>query len=207
MEYQKIIIMLNNTTNQTSRFRTKYWIEINDDFYGTYNTNNQIRFKTSMLKSSLYDYSDAYILVKGNITVIGAGVNDTRTTDRKNKKAIFKNCPPFTDCITEINNTQVDNVKDLDVALWMYNLIEYSDNYSKTSKSLYQIFRHELHATTTDSELFKFKSRFLDNNYNVGIINTEIAVPLKKISNFWRALEMPLVNCEKKIVSFLKRIE
>ena len=117
MEYQEIIIMLNNTTNQPSRFRTKYWVEINDDFCGTYNTNNQIRFKTSMLKSSLYDYSDAYILVKGNITVIEAGVNDTRITDRKNKKAIFKNCAPFTDCITEINNTEVDNVKDLDVAL------------------------------------------------------------------------------------------
>ena len=90
-----------------------------------------------MLKSSLCDYSDAYILVKGTITVnntaaTGADANNT------NKKVIFKNCTPFTNCINEINNTHVDNAKDLIIVMRMYNLIEYNDNYSKTSGSLWQ---------------------------------------------------------------------
>ena len=139
MEYQKIINLLDNTPNQPSKFRTKNWVEINDDASGTHNTNSQSKFKTSMLKSSLYDYSNAYILVSATITVAGAGGNDVAiTADINNKQAIFKNFAPFTDCITEINNTQVDNAKHLDVAMSMYNLIESSDNYSKTSGSLYQ---------------------------------------------------------------------
>ena len=90
-----------------------------------------------MLRSILCDYSDAYILVKGNISVnntaaAGADANNT------NKKVIFKNCAPFTDCISKINNTQVDNAKDIDIVMPMYNLIEYRDNYSKTSGSLQQ---------------------------------------------------------------------
>ena len=89
-----------------------------------------------MLKSSLCDYSDAYILVKGiisvNNTAAGAAVNNT------NKKVIFKNCAPFTNCIIEINNTQIDNAKDIDIVMPMYNLIEYSDNYAKPSGSLWQ---------------------------------------------------------------------
>ena len=90
-----------------------------------------------MLKSSLCDYSDAYILVKGTISVnntaaAGAGANNT------NKRVIFKTCAPFTYCISEINNTQVDNAKDIDIVVPMYNLIEYSDNYAKTSGSLSQ---------------------------------------------------------------------
>ena len=196
--------MLDNTANQPSRFRRKNWVEINDDFRETYITNNQIKFETSMLQSRLCGQSDGYILVKGNITVIGARVDDTRTADRNNKKVIFNNCAPFTDCITEINSTQIDNTKDLDVALWMYNLIEHSYNYSKTSRSLLQFLRHEPHGTITNSESFKFKSRFLDKIYNVGIINAKIAVRLKRLSNFWSALEMALINRDKKIVPFLK---
>ena len=107
MEYQKIANLLDNTSNQPSKFRTKNWVEINDESRGTYSVNRQINFKTSMLRSSLCDYSDAYRLVKGNITVHntaaeGAAANNT------NKKVIFKNCAPFTDCISKINNTQVD---------------------------------------------------------------------------------------------------
>ena len=86
----------------------------------------------------------------------------------------------------------------------MYNLIEHSYNYSKTSRSLLQFLRHEPHGTITNSELFKFKSRFLDKIFNVGIINAKIAARLKKLSNFWRAHEMALINRDKKIVSFLK---
>ena len=103
--------MLNNTLNQPSKFRRKTWVEINDESRGTYNTNNQIKFKTAMLKSSLCDYSDAYILVKGTITVnnkaaAGADANNY------NKKVIFKNWA--INFISEINNTQVDNAKDID---------------------------------------------------------------------------------------------
>ena len=135
MEYQKIANLLDSASNQRSKFRIKNWVEINDESRGTYFVNRQINFKTSMLRSSLCDCSDAYILIKGNITVNntaaeGAAANNT------NKKVIFKNCAPFTDCISKINNTQVDNAKDIDTIMPMYNLVEYSDNYSKTSGSL-----------------------------------------------------------------------
>ena len=107
---------------------------------GAYSPNKQIRFKTTMLRSSLCDYSDAYILVKGNISVnnnvgAGAGANNI------NKKVIFKNCAPFTNCISKINNTQIDNAEYIDIVMPMYNLIEYSDNYSKTSGSVCNIVK------------------------------------------------------------------
>ena len=126
MEYQKVINLLDNTSNQLSKYRTKNWIEINDQSRGVYNTNSDIRFKTTMLKSSLCDYSDAYILVKGTITVAdtsaaGAAANNT------NKKVIFKNCAPFANCLSGINNTEIDNAKDIDIVMPMYNLIEHSD--------------------------------------------------------------------------------
>ena len=101
---------LDNTPSQPTKFRTKNWVEINDDARGTYSTNSQIKFQTSMLKSGLCDYSDAYILVSGTIT--GNGDNDTvKRADEREKGVIFKNCAPFIDCISEINNTQIDNAK------------------------------------------------------------------------------------------------
>ena len=129
--------MLNDESNKASKFRTKNWVEINDDVRGAYSPNIQIRFKTAMLRSSLCDCSDAYILVKGNISVnntaaAGAAANNI------NKKVIFKNCAPFTNCISKINNTQIDNAEYIDIVMPMYNLIEYSNNYSKTSGSLWQ---------------------------------------------------------------------
>ena len=84
-----------------------------------------------MLKSGLCDYSDEYILAKGTITV-----NNTSAAGAADKKIIFENCPPFTNCISEINNTQVDDAKDINIVMPMYNLIEYSDNYSRKSGSL-----------------------------------------------------------------------
>ena len=137
MEYQKITNLLNNESSKPSKFRIKNWVEINDDVRGLYFPNKQIRFKTSMLRSSLCDYSDAYIRVKGNISVnnnAGAGA----AANNPNKKVIFKNCAPFTNCISKINNTQIDNAEYIDIVMLMYNLIEYSDNYSKTSGSLWQ---------------------------------------------------------------------
>ena len=131
--------MLDNTQNQPSKFRTKNWVEINDDSRGTYSTNSQTKFKTSMLRSSLCDYSDAYIAVKGTITVPNIGT--VATQNNRNKEVIFKNCTPFTDWMSEINNTQIDNAKDIDVVMNIYNLIEYSENYSKASRSLWLYYR------------------------------------------------------------------
>ena len=124
MEYQKIANLLDNASNQPSKFRTKNWVEINDESRGTYSVNRQINFKTSMLRSSLCDYSDAYILVKGNITVNNTAA-DGAAANNTNKKVIFKNCAPFTSCISKINNTQIDNAEYIDIVMPMYNLIEY----------------------------------------------------------------------------------
>ena len=107
MEYQKIANLIDDASNQPSKFRTKNWVEINDESRGTYNVNSQIKFKTTMLKSSLCDCIDAYILVKGKITITGAGADAAaRQTDERDKGVAFKNCAPFTNCISEINNTQ-----------------------------------------------------------------------------------------------------
>ena len=111
--------MLDNTPSQPAKFRTKYWVEINDDSRGKYNINSQIKFKNSMLRSRLCDYSDVYILVSGNI--------------------IVKNCAPFTNCISETNNKKIDNAS----VMPMYDLIEYSDNYFEISESLWQYYIDE----------------------------------------------------------------
>ena len=157
-----------------------------------------------MLKSSLCDYSDAYILVKGTITIAGAGADAAaRQADERDKIVIFKNCAPFTNCISEINNTQIDNAKDIDIVMPMYNLIEYSDNYAKTTGSLWRFFRDEPVADDDieDSESFKSKKEITGktpNNDNKK--DVEIMVPLKYLSNFWRTLEMPLINCEVNLI-------
>ena len=138
MEYQKIANLIDDASNQPpSKFKTKNWVEINDESRGIYNVDSQIKSKTTMLKSSLCDYSDAYILVKGAITVNNTAAADA-DANNINKKEIFKNCAPFTNCISEINNRQVDNAKDIDIVMPMYNLKEYSDHYSKTSGRLWQ---------------------------------------------------------------------
>ena len=152
-----------------------------------------------MILSNLCDYKDAYILVKGTITVpntaaVGATVNST------NKKVASKNCAAFTECITNINNTQVDDVQKIDVVMPMYNLIEYSGAYSKTSGSLWQNYRAEtaLNANgemidfpaNNDSASLKFKQQITGQTGNGGTKDTEVIVPLKYLSNFWRILEM-----------------
>ena len=183
MEYQKIANLIDETSNQPSKFRTKNCIEINDE-------------------SSLCDYSDAYILVKGRITVNGRGADAAaRQANEREKGVAFKNCASFTNCISEIDNTQVDNAKDIDIVMLMYNLIEYSDNYAKTTGSLWQYFRDEPDDNLEDSESFKSKIKITgktpddDNEKDV-----EIMVPLKYLSNFWRALEMTLINCEVNLI-------
>ena len=152
MEYQKIANLIDDTSDSPSKFRTRKWVEMNDESRGTYNPNSQIKFKTTMLKSSICDYSDAYILVKGTITITGRGANAAGTlADERDKGEAFKNCAPFVNCISEINNTQIDNAKDIDIVVLVYDLIEYSGNYAKTSGSLWQYFRDEPDDRMADS--------------------------------------------------------
>ena len=113
MEYKKIASFVDNASNQPSKFRTKNRVEINDESRGTYSVNRQIDFKTSMLRYSLCDYSDAYILVKGNITFNNTAAADA-DVNNANKKAIFNNCALFTDCIRKIKYIQIANAKDID---------------------------------------------------------------------------------------------
>ena len=185
--------MVDDTSNQPSKFRTRNWVKINDESRGAYNVNSQIKFKTTRLKSSLCDYSDAYIFVKGTITIAGEGADAAaRHADERNKGVSFKNCAPFTNCISEINNTQVDNVKDIDIVMPMYDLIEYSDNYAKSSGSLWQYFRDEPnnHDDMDESELFKSKLKITGKTRNNGNgKDVEIMVPLKYLSNFWNAFD------------------
>ena len=160
-----------------------------------YNSNSDIRFKTTMFKSSLCDYSDAYILVKGAITITGAGDDATaRQTDERNKGVICKNCAPFINCKSEVNNTEIDNAKDIVIEMTMYNLVEYSDNDFKTSGSLWQYYKDEPNDNLADSELFKSEVKITGNTPADGSTkDVEIIVPLKYLSNFWRTLEMPLI--------------
>ena len=216
MEYQKIANLLNDASIKPPKFKTRNWVEINDDIRGAYSPNKKIRFKTSMLRSSLCDYSDAYVLVKGNKTVINAAAEGA-AANNTNKKVIFKNCTPFTNCISKINNTQIDNAEYTDIVMPTYNLIEYSDNSSKTSGSLWQHHKDipavnnavdivNFHgANATDS--FNFKTKIMGqtaaNNNNgdiAGRVDVEIIVPLKYLSNFWRTIEIPLINCEVELI-------
>ena len=209
MEYQKIANLLDSASNKSSKFRTRNWVEINDYIRGAYSPNKQIRFKTTMLRSSLCDYSDAYILVKKNISVNNTAAAAADPNNR-NKKVIFKNCAPFSNCISKINNTQVDNAEYLDIVTPMYNLIEYGNNYSKTSVSLWQYCK-EIPAVNNvadiadfnganATDLFNFKTKITGQTNNDGRIDVEIMVPLKYLSNFWRTLEVPLINCEVELI-------
>ena len=179
MEYQKISNLLESASYNLSKFRTRNSVEVNDESRENY-ANSDTRFKTTMLRPNLCDYADSYILVKGTITITGAGDDAAvRRADERNKRVTFKNYAPFTKCISRINNTDIDNAHDIDIVIPMYNLIEYSDNYSKTSRRLWQYYKDDLNDNLTDSESFKSKVKITGNTPAVG--NTkyvEIIVPL-----------------------------
>ena len=157
-----------------------------------------------MSRSSLCDYSDAYIFVSGTITVaaLSAGGENNKI------QVVFKNCAPFTNFLSERNNAQIDNTKDMDVVTPMYNLIEYSNNYSKTSDGLWQYYRDEPALTDDDaldnfpgnSALFKHKQKIKDSTQDDGTKNIEKMVPLKYLSNFWRTTVMPLINSQINLI-------
>ena len=134
-----------------------------------------------MLKSGLCDFSDAYILVSETKTFTGLGADDSvKQPDERKKRTIFKNCVPFTDCINEINKTQIDNAKDIDNVMPMHNLIEYSNHYLNTSRSLWQYYRDEPNDNITNSESLRSKIKTIGNTPDAGNQeNREIAVPLK----------------------------
>ena len=224
MEYQKITTLLGIKPDEVPRFITKKWIEVHDQSGNAedrYKPSKQIRFKTSMLRSDLCDFSDEYIVVKGDITL--EGDNDA---NRRNKNLIFKNNTQFINCISKINGVKIGNAEDLDVVMPMYNLLEYSKNYRKTTGSLWNYYRDEPNNPPlndddpptinynadpiTNSESFKYKSSITgktsnanqENSENTDRGNTknkknlEIVVPLKYLSNFGGTLDMPLIKCE-----------
>ena len=164
MEYQKIANLLDDASNKTSNFKTKNWVEINDDCRGTYNVGSKIKFKTTMLKSSMSDYSDAYIHIRRTITVNNTAAEGA-AANNNNKKVIFKNCAPFTNCISEINNKDLDNAKDLDIAMPMYNSVEYSDNYSKTSGIFWQYCK-DIIAVNNNNTIIDFTNDNLTYSFN-----------------------------------------
>ena len=141
-----------------------------------------------MLKSSLCDYSDAYILVKAKIRITGAGDNAAarQAGDRE-----FKNCASFTNCISEINYTQIDNAKDIDIVKPMYNLIEYSNNYARKPGSLWKYYGDGPNDNLANSVSFKSKIKITRKTPATSNRKYETMVPLKYLSNFWRTLEMP----------------
>ena len=180
-------------------------IQINDESKESYSANSDIRFKTTMPRSNLCDYADAYVLVKGTITITREGDDAAaRQADGIDKGVIFKNCVPCTKCISRINGTGIDNVQDIDIVTLLYNLIEHSDNWSKTSGSLWQYYKDEPNDNIADSESFKSKVKMTGNTPAAGNTNNgniEIMIPLKYLSKFWRTLEIPLINCEVNLIS------
>ena len=209
MEFQKIVNFLDTTSDDKDlpRFVTKKWIEVYDQSGGNYNVNKEIRIKTSVLRSDLCDYSNAYIVVKGTITV--ANPNNAK----RNKAVAFKNNAPFINCISKINGVKIDNVEDLDVVMLMYNLLEYRKNYRKITGSFWNYYRDEpSNPLSSNSESLKYQTIITGSTYNVGVgeegydankvgkNQTEVVTPIKYLSNFWKSLNIPLINCKVELI-------
>ena len=208
MENQKIINLLDKIDTDSKHFATKKWYVINDENNTNYGVNKDsgennpdtIKYDTRVLKPNLCDYAEAYILVDGTIRGTG-GDNNTRLA--------LKNCAPFTKCNLEINDEHIDAAENLDIVMPMYNLIEYSDNYQDSSATLYQYKRDEPpeanaidNLTVDNSNSFKYKVSLLGNPVvadNIAKRSVKVVVPLKYLSNFFRSLEMPLINCKIKL--------
>ena len=206
METQKIVNLLNGSDNENSKFATKKWCFIDSESKGVYSHENPFKFLTSSLESSLCDYSDAYILVTGNITVKRRNAADTADIALGAiTQVAFKNCAPFKKCLTEIDGTLVGEANFINITMPMYNLIEYRNNYSDTSGNLWGFKRDEIdnNADVTNDDnapSFKYKASNIGNTENNGTKNgIKIAVPLKHLNNFWRSLEMPLINCKAEV--------
>ena len=210
MENQKIINLLHKSDTNSRHFTTKKWYIVNDENNTNYGVNKDtgvgapdtIKYDTRVLKPNLCDYAEVYILVDGTIRAGNANANT---------KLALKNCAPFTKCNLEINDEHVDTAEKLDIVMPMYNLIEYSDNsdsYQDSSATLYQHERDEPqddlanNLATNTSSSFKYKVNLLGDPNVVGNVarrDVKIVVPLKYLSNFFRQLEMLLINCKIKL--------
>ena len=213
-----------------ARYVTKKWIEVYDKPEKKLNyINKEIRIKTSMLRPDLCDFSDAHVVVKRDITVdkktstvndfrdpnnteaIASATNNANNNDFNRKKLIFKNNAPFTNCITNINGIKTNNAEELDVVMSMYNLLEYSKNYKNTTQSWWNYYRDEPNSDTDNNNIthtilnsksFDYKANFISNvtHNNLTKNDVKIVIPLKYISNFWKNLNMPLINCEVELM-------
>ena len=208
MENQKIINLLDKIDVDSKHFATKKWYIINDENNTNYgvdkdtgaNNPDTIKYDTRVLKPNLCDYAEAYILVDGTIRAAAAN-GDTRL--------VLKNCAQFTKRNLQISDEHVDAAENLDITMPMYNLIEYSDNYQDSSATLYQYKRDEPpeanainDLTTNTSSFFKYKVELLGNpvlDGNIAKRSVKVVVPLKYLSNFFRSLEMRLINCKIKL--------
>ena len=212
MKNQKIVNLLDKIDTDSKHFATKKWYIINDENDTNYGVNKDtgadnldtIKYDTRVLKPNLCDYAEAYILVDGTIRATNA-VKATRL--------VLKNRAPFTKCNLEINDKHVDTAENLDIVMPMFNLIEYSDNYQDSSATLYQYKRDEppeadavADLTANNSNSLKYKIKLLGNVTEVagdaaGVrrLKVKVVVPLKYLSNFFRSLEMPLINCKIKL--------
>ena len=202
IEYQNITNLLDTTLDEIPRFITKKWVVVHDQSDNAedrFQPNKQIRFKTSMLQSDLCDFSDAYIVVKGDITL--TKTNEREIIDIRNSFLAFKNNAPFTNCISKINYVLIDNAEDLDIVMPMYNLLEYSKNYRKTTGWFRNYYRDEPNNPPlndddpptinynadpiTNSESFKYKSSITGKTSNANQKNDENTEPentkIKKI--------------------------
>ena len=205
MENQKITNLLGKIDTDSKHFATKKWYIINDENNTNYGVNKDtgadnpdtIKYDTRVLKPNLCDYAEAYILIDGTIRAAAANANT---------RLALKNCAPFTKYNLESNDEHVDTVENLDITVAMYNLIEYSDNYQDSSATLYQYKRDErpeddavADLTVDNSSSSKYKISLLGNPVvadNIARRSVKVAVPLKYLSNFFRSLEMPLINCK-----------
>ena len=209
MEFNKIDNLLGLAHDEVPRFITKKWIEVQSQSGNTYNASKPIRFKTSVLRSDLCDYSDAYVWVKGKITITNA--NNNVNFDRR---LTLKNNASFISCISKINGELVENAEDLDIVIPMCNLLEYSKNYEKISGSLFNCYRDEpkdhdeddgdnaINISIRGSKSFDYKTE-ITGSLDAGELekeDVEIAIPLKCLGNFWRSLDIPLINCEITLV-------
>ena len=183
MEFQKNLNFIGTTSDNKDlpMFVPKKWIEVYDQSEGNYNVNKEIRIKTSMLRSDLCDFSDAYIVVKGNITVTKKAftaddidapnntvANATATNIANNnafgdKKLVFKKNAPFINCISKINGVKIDNAEDLDVVMPLYNLLKYSKKYRKATGSLWHYYRDKPSSTIGACEIVYFDSFGVEN--------------------------------------------
>ena len=209
MDFNKINNLLGPAQDKVPRFITKKWIEVQSQSGNTYKTSKPIRFKTSMLRSDLCNYYDGYVWVKGAITTTNPNNNANF-----GRRLTLENNAPFISSVSKINGELVENVEDLDIVMPMYNLLEYSKNYEKASGSLFNYYRDEpneaeiandngaINILIRNSKSFDYKTE-IAGSLDAGENEREdvtIAIPLKYLGNFWRSLDIPLINCEITLI-------